>query len=160
MRRQSHQSHDVGSQIEFEDPFNNYLPFPLNNELDPQKMNEETIATRYCQSVLQKRLHLSQIKMEMIKWVFLFGDPIELCYTVTEFFTPSTALDYQMELVWLIFLTVLVVDLVRNWSPLCYWARLAPTVIHYLKEALCAPLVYYPTLYGLGLALFWTPGQI
>lgn len=67
-------------------PFSSYLPFALNNELDQQKMNEGTIATSYCKSLLQKWLHLYKIKMDMIKWVFHFGDPIELCYTLTEFF--------------------------------------------------------------------------
>jgi hypothetical protein len=138
-------------------PFNSYLPFPLNNDLDPQKMNEGTVATHYCQSVLQKWLHLYKIKMDMIKWVFHYGDPIELCYTLTEFFD---AIDCS-GLADRVGLANLVNAAGRRLSDepesvmlveTSAWAKLAPTVIHYLEEALCAPSVYFPTLYGLRLA--------
>lgn len=32
-------------------PFNNYLPLPFNNELDPQKANEGCAAAYYCQGI-------------------------------------------------------------------------------------------------------------
>lgn len=47
-------------------PFNNYLPLPFNNELDPQKANEGCAAAYYCQGILQT-LHLYQKRKERNK---------------------------------------------------------------------------------------------
>jgi hypothetical protein len=49
-------------------PFNNYLPLPLNNELDPQKANEGCAAACYCQGIgLLQTLHLYQKRKERNK---------------------------------------------------------------------------------------------
>lgn len=138
-------------------PFNSYLPLPLNNELNPQKANEGCAATYYCQGVLQTRLHLYQKKKEKIKWVFHLGDPIELCYSLTELFDAIDCSGLSDE----VGLANLVNAAGRRLSQepesvvlleTSTWTRLAPTVVSYLEEALCAPLSMLPTIYGLRLA--------
>lgn len=138
-------------------PFNSYLPLPLNDALDPVKAAEGCAVTHYCQNVLQNQLILYQKKMDKINWVLHMGDPIELCYTLTETFDAIDCSGLSDE-VGLANLLIAAgkrlseenesVVLVETSS----WSKLAPTIVRYVEEALCVPLAMLPTIYGLRLA--------
>lgn len=135
-------------------PFNGYLPLPID-ELEATP-NGDT-ASIYCRKVLKDHLLAYKMKKDKITWVFHVGNSLELCYSINEKFhaidccgladevglanvlnAAGTRLSDEIE-------SILIVDSV-------FWRSLAPTLIRYVEEALCAPLSMLPSIYGLRLA--------
>ncbi|XP_059350471.1 uncharacterized protein LOC132087705 [Daphnia carinata] len=138
-------------------PFNSYLPLPLNNALDPHKAAEGCAVTHYCQNVLLNQLILYRQKMEKIKWVLHMGDPIELCFTLTEIFDVIDCSGLSDEVGLANMLSAAGKRLSEEAESVIFvetssWSKFAPTVVCYVEEALCAPLAMLPTVYGLRLA--------
>ena len=135
-------------------PFNGYLPLPIN-ELNPM-VDDCTRVTAYCQQVLRNYLISFREKRHNIRWIFHFGNPLELCYSITEKFDviDCSNLADDVGLANLIVAAGLrLSEEVESGLLLetSYWISSASTIVEYIEDGLCAPLSMLPSMYGLRL---------
>ena len=136
-------------------PFDGYLPLTLS-ELETTA--EDGIVTRFCQKKLKTLVTAFRQMKKNIQFHFHFGDDLKFCHigTVMKFdVIDSSSLADDLGLANVLASCIQRLELNANSLLLTesmQWESLAPTVLQYVEESLCAPQSMIPTLYGLRLA--------
>lgn len=135
-------------------PFNGYLPFPIC-ELE-ELCGEEGFVTKHCKKKLSLLLSAYQHHKEKVYLVFHIGNPLELCYSLSEKFD---AIDCSF-LAEKAGLANVINAAGRRLSEepestllieVSQWGKYQMDASRYVEEAICVPSSVMPSLLGLRL---------
>lgn len=138
-------------------PFDSYLPLSLN-ELETTN-SVECVATRYCQTALQKLVKNYEKFKNNVQIHFRWTEDLKICHTGTTLKFDVIDCSTLADDVGLANVILSGRELLNTHSPDALlmtvssdWSKTSLTVAKFVEESLCAPISMVPTIYGLRLA--------
>jgi hypothetical protein len=138
-------------------PFDSYLPLSLN-ELETTN-SVECVATRYCQTALQKLVKNYKKFKNNVHIHFRWTEDLKICHAETTLKFDAIDCSTLADDVGLANVILSGRELLNTNSPDALlitrssdWRKTSLTVAKYVEESLCAPISMVPTIYGLRLA--------